>query len=74
VVIREFLNHSTSVNFVNNVGYMPLHLASKEGHLEVVRELPNHDAQVDFTRLRTSLHSSSKRPRGGCLTIAESWS
>ena len=51
--VLELLRAGTDINTSNANGLNSLHLASKEGHSEVVRELIKRQAQVDAaTRVR----------------------
>lgn len=45
--VLELLRAGTDINTSNANGLNSLHLASKEGHSEVVRELIKRQAQVD---------------------------
>ena len=45
--VRELLKHGAKMEKADNLGYTPLKTAVSKGHVEVVRELLNHDAKVD---------------------------
>jgi ankyrin repeat protein len=45
--VLEFLHNGININTSNSNGLNALHLASKEGHNEVVRELIKRGADVD---------------------------
>lgn len=51
--VLDFLKNGVDINTSNSNGLNALHLASKEGHNEVVRELIRRGATVDAaTRVR----------------------
>ncbi|XP_058476382.1 ankyrin-3-like isoform X34 [Solea solea] len=58
----DYLKNGVDVNICNQNGLNALHLASKEGHVEVVAELIKHGANVDATTKQkgnTALHIAS---------------
>ncbi|XP_075896522.1 ankyrin-3-like isoform X4 [Nelusetta ayraudi] len=57
----EFLKNGVDINICNQNGLNALHLASKEGHVEVVAELIKHGADVDAATKKgnTALHIAS---------------
>uniref|UniRef100_A0A3B5LY47 Cyclin-dependent kinase inhibitor 2C (p18, inhibits CDK4) n=1 Tax=Xiphophorus couchianus TaxID=32473 RepID=A0A3B5LY47_9TELE len=52
--VRELVNHGADVNLADAIGNLPLHLAAREGHLEVVRTLQ---------AIRPGMVSKTCRPR-----------
>ncbi|KAJ7849626.1 hypothetical protein B0H14DRAFT_865240 [Mycena olivaceomarginata] len=46
--MRLLIQHNISVDFVDNDGWTALHLASRNGHLNIVRLLIEHNAPVDL--------------------------
>lgn len=64
-IVKELLLNpavnSADVNSVGNKGRIPLHLASKFGHVEIVIELLKCGAKIDSRDedLRTTLHLAS---------------
>jgi ankyrin len=56
--VLEFLRNGIDINTCNSNGLNSLHLASKEGHTEVVRELIRRGAKVDAAT-RVCLSSST---------------
>uniref|UniRef100_A0A8C6PSF6 Ankyrin 3 n=1 Tax=Nothobranchius furzeri TaxID=105023 RepID=A0A8C6PSF6_NOTFU len=57
----EYLKNGVDINICNQNGLNALHLASKEGHVEVVAELIKHGANVDAATKKgnTALHIAS---------------
>ncbi|KAF3853895.1 hypothetical protein F7725_014583 [Dissostichus mawsoni] len=58
----DYLKNGVDINICNQNGLNALHLASKEGHVEVVAELIKHGANVDAATKQkgnTALHIAS---------------
>ena len=46
-MVRELLNYCASVNNTYEEGFMPLRSAATNGHVQVIKQLLNHGAEVD---------------------------
>ncbi|XP_037547488.1 ankyrin-3 [Nematolebias whitei] len=60
--VLDYLKNGVDINICNQNGLNALHLASKEGHVEVVAELIKHGANVDAATKQkgnTALHIAS---------------
>uniref|UniRef100_A0A1I7RUI2 Ankyrin-2 n=1 Tax=Bursaphelenchus xylophilus TaxID=6326 RepID=A0A1I7RUI2_BURXY len=69
--VLDFLHNGVNINTCNSNGLNALHLASKEGHNEVVRELIRRGAEVDSSTRKgnTALHIASLAGQDIIVTI-----
>ncbi|VDM16949.1 unnamed protein product [Hydatigera taeniaeformis] len=69
--IAEYLNSNVDINAVSSNGLNALHLASKEGHLPIVRLLLDHHAIIDAktNRGNTALHIASLAGRSEVIRL-----
>ncbi|KAA8581289.1 hypothetical protein FQN60_002870 [Etheostoma spectabile] len=59
----DYLKNGVDINICNQNGLNALHLASKEGHVEVVAELIKQGANVDASTKHNSDYSSKAESR-----------